>query len=333
MLRRAKWLKRGTKHGEKCVGLLKVKHCPRATRSPGQYSYVSDSATDLTASNSFGLMFYNARWYDPALGRFAQADTIVPGGVQGLDRYAYTANNPVRYVDPSGHNWEDCGSRTGYRCQIHMRKVYEVKLNSLIEDITTEVSFQSIEDAQAYLDQVDALQWIYDHRYRTDLEIILEWIISIATDKITGDMAEGIIKSYGLSGISDSIMKALGTMASKGIQDLLKIVKGMDVDEHVAFNYFRDSLASAISKWRNSDDPYGTGHMTIRTDRIILSPDRFSITVFANGKKVYWDEQWIKGRGILGGTSNRFGRLMEAFATNYAPSCRMHDWNYHYWSC
>ena len=48
-------------------------------------------------------MFYNARWYDPALGRFAQADSIVPPGVQGLDRYSYTNNNPVRYTDPSGH--------------------------------------------------------------------------------------------------------------------------------------------------------------------------------------------------------------------------------------
>ena len=45
----------------------------------GQYSNVGD----------FGLMFYNARWYDPALGRFAQADSVVPGGVQGYDRYAY----------------------------------------------------------------------------------------------------------------------------------------------------------------------------------------------------------------------------------------------------
>jgi hypothetical protein len=48
-------------------------------------------------------MFYNARWYDVSLGRFAQADTIVPPGSQGLDRYAYTFNNPIRYVDPSGH--------------------------------------------------------------------------------------------------------------------------------------------------------------------------------------------------------------------------------------
>ncbi len=59
----------------------------------GQYSNTAD----------FGLMYYNARWYDPALGRFAQADTIVPAGVQGYDRYAYVNNNPVRYTDPSGH--------------------------------------------------------------------------------------------------------------------------------------------------------------------------------------------------------------------------------------
>jgi RHS repeat-associated protein len=59
----------------------------------GQYSYVSD----------FGLHFYNARWYDTSLSRFAQADSIIPAGVQGLDRYAYTFNNPIVYVDPTGH--------------------------------------------------------------------------------------------------------------------------------------------------------------------------------------------------------------------------------------
>jgi RHS repeat-associated protein len=73
----------------------------------GQYSYISDSATELAASASFGLMFYNARWYDPMIGRFAQADSIVPGGVQGLDRYAYVNNSPVNYVDPSGHFTEE----------------------------------------------------------------------------------------------------------------------------------------------------------------------------------------------------------------------------------
>ncbi|MFZ5883976.1 MAG: RHS repeat-associated core domain-containing protein [Chloroflexota bacterium] len=68
----------------------------------GQYSYMDDPSTS-GVTEGFGLMFYNARWYDPSLGRFAQADTIVPGGVQGWDRYAYVNNAPVRFTDPSGH--------------------------------------------------------------------------------------------------------------------------------------------------------------------------------------------------------------------------------------
>ncbi len=54
---------------------------------------------------SSGLMFYQARYYDPALGRFAQPDSIVPNlyNPQSLNRYSYTLNNPVRYTDPTGH--------------------------------------------------------------------------------------------------------------------------------------------------------------------------------------------------------------------------------------
>lgn len=61
-------------------------------------------------------MDYTARMYDPSLGRFAQADTIIPGGVQGLDRYAYVNNAPTRFTDPSGHKCvpvEECGGH-GY---------------------------------------------------------------------------------------------------------------------------------------------------------------------------------------------------------------------------
>jgi hypothetical protein len=50
------------------------------------------------------LYFYQARWYDPALGRFAQADTIIPGSdAISFDRYSYVRNNPINFGDPSGH--------------------------------------------------------------------------------------------------------------------------------------------------------------------------------------------------------------------------------------
>jgi len=55
----------------------------------------------------YGLYFYQARWYDPALGRFAQADTKIPiikQGVQAWDRYAYVNNSPTNLIDKIGHD-------------------------------------------------------------------------------------------------------------------------------------------------------------------------------------------------------------------------------------
>jgi len=134
----------------------------------GQFSHMDDPST-TGVTEGFGLLFYGARLYDPAVGRFTSADTVVAGsghsnaqtlqdvaeamftpltvnyaeqqmlmkhnadsafiqkhggsllkvseqakqrakivGVpldsQTFDRYAYTSNNPVRYIDPTGHD-------------------------------------------------------------------------------------------------------------------------------------------------------------------------------------------------------------------------------------
>ena len=52
-----------------------------------------------------GLINMNARVYDPELGRFLQADSIVqePYLGQNLNRYSYVLNNPLSYTDPTGH--------------------------------------------------------------------------------------------------------------------------------------------------------------------------------------------------------------------------------------
>jgi RHS repeat-associated protein len=52
---------------------------------------------------NLGLMDYRARFYDSVLGRFVQPDTITPGGPQGLNRYSYGFNNPIKSIDPDGH--------------------------------------------------------------------------------------------------------------------------------------------------------------------------------------------------------------------------------------
>jgi RHS repeat-associated protein len=60
--------------------------------------------TGQRAMVGIGLDFYNARYYDPSLGRFISPDTITPGGPQGLNRYSYVMNSPIDFSDPSGHN-------------------------------------------------------------------------------------------------------------------------------------------------------------------------------------------------------------------------------------
>jgi RHS repeat-associated protein len=49
-----------------------------------------------------GLLYYNARYYDPVSGRFTSADTVL-NDATGMDPYAYVGNNPTSATDPTGH--------------------------------------------------------------------------------------------------------------------------------------------------------------------------------------------------------------------------------------
>ena len=45
-----------------------------------------------------GLYYFNARWYDPKLGKFITEDPAR----DGINWYVYVLNNPLRFIDPSG---------------------------------------------------------------------------------------------------------------------------------------------------------------------------------------------------------------------------------------
>ncbi len=65
-----------------------------------------------------GLYDYGGgtRWYDPSLGRWAQANSVVPDSQNLLDydRYSYVRNNHLRYADPSGHASRDIEKDTNW---------------------------------------------------------------------------------------------------------------------------------------------------------------------------------------------------------------------------
>ena len=65
-----------------------------------------------------GLLYYNARYYDPALGQFVSPDTLVPepGLAVDYNRYLYTRGNPLKYNDPTGHVNEETGGIHAEEC-------------------------------------------------------------------------------------------------------------------------------------------------------------------------------------------------------------------------
>ncbi len=72
---------------------------PYAPSGTEAYKFASEKHDDPT-----GLVYLRARQYDPDLGRFVSADPVL-GSLsrpQTQDRYAYVANNPLRYRDSSG---------------------------------------------------------------------------------------------------------------------------------------------------------------------------------------------------------------------------------------
>ena len=83
--------------------------------SRAYYAYGAERAAsgDLQTDRTFtgqkrdatGLMYYNARYYDPALGTFVSPDTLVPGAgsVVNYNRFLYAGGNPLRFSDPSGY--------------------------------------------------------------------------------------------------------------------------------------------------------------------------------------------------------------------------------------
>ena len=53
--------------------------------------------------SSSGFYYLQTRFYDPAVGRFINADGQLNDGLVGYNMYAYCENNPVLYIDPTGN--------------------------------------------------------------------------------------------------------------------------------------------------------------------------------------------------------------------------------------
>ena len=112
-----------------------------------------------------GQYYLRARYYNPVIGRFTQEDTYYG---DGLNLYAYCANNPVGYEDPSGH--QVCPTQKAvyskYRKQgMSKKEAYEamkkelgIERKSGYKDSGTSPDFGK-KDGKHSLSNVEARKW------------------------------------------------------------------------------------------------------------------------------------------------------------------------------
>jgi RHS repeat-associated protein len=136
----------------------------------GQYSNMSD----------FGLMFYNARWYDPYLNHFTQPDTIVPNPYNSADwnRYSYARYNPLRYNDPSGHR--TCtAAQAATGDETCDQNIYgETRTNDVLPTEDVPLTEMGAKISQLFQDMYDYTEgWWWDDGSFTLEEFLGMWII------------------------------------------------------------------------------------------------------------------------------------------------------------
>jgi len=78
-----------------------------APNGPGYTGHVNDPET--------GLVYMQARYYDPATGRFLSVDPEAPaaGNAFNFNRYDYASNNPIVNIDPDGRQAQTAATELG----------------------------------------------------------------------------------------------------------------------------------------------------------------------------------------------------------------------------
>ena len=79
-------------------------------KNPQAYRFGGKELERLMGLN---LYDFQARWHDPALGRFMSVDPLCEK-YYSISPYAYCMNNPIKYIDPNGKDWIVANGTSNY---------------------------------------------------------------------------------------------------------------------------------------------------------------------------------------------------------------------------
>ena len=207
----------------------------------------------------------------------------MPRGVQGLDRYAYVRNSPLKYTDPSGHNPE-CGP-DGVYCGggqwIHPRYPDKVDPKRLTKT-SSQTGLGGQQMYELYLQLwADQDGWWWDAFGSSQGFSIWDFMSTFAYYEAGGHtnwastMAEGGVRWYfgATKGDTDktSILNWWGAFSQSAAEAYkagpgysLPLNDGDTATDAGAFGIFGNSFANPPSEWKKgwaADRPYGWANL------------------------------------------------------------------------
>jgi RHS repeat-associated protein len=89
-----------------------------------------------------GLYYFNARWYNPEIGRFISEDSLFDtSDPRTLNLYSYGFGNPMTYIDPSGHwNIPVVSGWQLFSASLNMLSVIDPNLKEVVSAFNTFIS-------------------------------------------------------------------------------------------------------------------------------------------------------------------------------------------------
>lgn len=164
--------------------------------------------------SSTNLQYLRARWYDPNMGRFINEDTY-EGDIKNplsLNLYTYVENNPLRYVDPTGHGVYSVGTATQPYLEFDEDFVYDSDVKAKFSDYKSWFYWGiKLEGAKALRDDLRDGIAAYEHYREGDgKDFYINYDTAYIEDSIIKDAidneiisaqyeAERLYKEYGYS--------------------------------------------------------------------------------------------------------------------------------------
>jgi len=165
-----------------------------------------------------GLLYLNARYYDPELGLFLQPDwlEVTEQGV-GTNRYSYAFNDPVNKLDPNGN-------------------IFFAIFGAILQGLAASSVFAA--GLSATLGVIGTVLTVYSYA---------QTVVGVASGKLSlGDAIVGLAKSFAIARITGAVSGAISSTIARALDNgALKF--GFAGGGNVAQNNTIDPLENFVS--------------------------------------------------------------------------------------